>query len=284
MTTLTVVIPVWNRARSVGRAIDSAIAQAVPDGWSMQVLVVDDGSTDDLAQALRSYGNLVRCVAHPSNRGAAAARNTGIAAAEGEYVAFLDSDDAWLPGKLVAQLPFMRSNSYAASCTSYVLTRANKPDMVSPRYATGALQLADLVWGCFVSPGSTLICRRDAYADIGVYDTSLKRLEDWDWLLRYAKSQPLGFLAQPLARIETSTHADPETVLAALGRLRSKHLAALLPHERRHFVAALDVNCAAAHYRRGQVFPAMLALAASLYHSPIENRALASVLYNRFAV
>src|SRR5262249_7754323 len=160
--------------------------------------------------------------------------------------AFLDSDDVWLPGKLAAQVAFMREGRYAASCTAYVLVRPNTPDVVSPRYATGALTISDLVWGCFVSPGSTFICERSIFQEIGPYDVTLQRLEDWDLLLRFACARDLGFVATPFARIEASAHADARQVLHALADLKQRYARVLSPLDRRHFDAATEFERAAA--------------------------------------
>src|SRR5258706_76131 len=116
MPSINVVIRVWNRAHVIGRAIDSVVGQDLPaQDWSIEVLVVDDASTDDLAGALRRFGPQVRCIRHERNAGAAAARNTGIRAAKCDYLAFLDSDDVWLPTKLARQLALMRSKACAAN-------------------------------------------------------------------------------------------------------------------------------------------------------------------------
>jgi glycosyltransferase involved in cell wall biosynthesis len=279
---VTVIIPVFNRAHVVERAIASALAQDVPAGeWSIHVIVVDDGSSDDLGEVLRRFGAGVTCIRHDRNKGAAAARNTGIAAADGEFVAFLDSDDTWLPRKLAAQIDFMETHGHRASCTAYLLKRPNAPEFASPRYATGALGLSDLVWGCFVSPGSTLVCRREVFGQIGSLDEDLQRLEDWDWLLRYVKVHPLGFLAQPLARIEVAPSPNASKVFAALDRLEARYMAALPPRERRHFAAALNVERAAAYYRGGRVTAGLAALANAWRLAPIGNMALAAVLHNR---
>jgi glycosyltransferase involved in cell wall biosynthesis len=282
MPSVTVIIPVFNRAHVIERAVASALAQEVPAGdWSIRVIVVDDGSTDDLGQALRRFGAGVTCIRHNRNKGAAAARNTGIAAADGEFVAFLDSDDAWLPRKLAAQIDFMRAHGHQASCTAYLLKRPNAPEFASPRYATRPLGLSDLVWGCFVSPGSTLVCRREVFGQIGGLDEELQRLEDWDWLLRYVKVHPLGFLAQPMARIEVASSSNAAKVFAALDRLEARYMAALPPREKRHFAAALNVERAAAHYRGGRVAAGLAALANAWRLAPIGNMALAAVLHNR---
>lgn len=284
MTMVSVIIPVWNRAATIARAVDSALAQKVPEGeWSINVIVVDDGSTDDLAGALSRYDSRVTVIRHEHNLGAAAARNTGIAAARGEYVAFLDSDDIWLPHKLVRQLEFMHTHQFAASCTSFRLVQPDRAEATPRNYSTGELGLADFVWGCFVSPGSTLICRHDVYGQIGAYDTSLRRLEDWDWLLRYARTHRLGFLNESLARIEVSPHPDPDDTLAALAQMELKHLVSLSAQEQRCFRAAVELVRAAALRRQGKMLAAALAIARSVWIVPASNVALATVVQNRLA-
>lgn len=284
MTTVSVIIPVWNRAGRIAPAIESVLGQQLPGpDWSVRVLVVDDGSTDDLAGALRRYEPRITLIRHERNLGAAAARNTGIAAACGQYVAFLDSDDTWLPEKLVRQLDFMRTHQFAASCTSFHIMRPNGREITKRTYPTGKIGLEDLVWGCFVSPGSTLICRRDVYGKIGAYDISLLRLEDWDWLLRYAGTHGLGYLNQPLARIQPSPNPNPQAVLAALEQMELKHLASLPASECRRFRAAAEVVRAAAHRRGGNPLAAAVAIGRSLRIVPMSNVALRTVLHNMLA-
>jgi glycosyltransferase involved in cell wall biosynthesis len=103
MSRVSVVIPVFNGAATIGRAITSVLAQRF-DGDRLEVIVVNDGSTDASAEVLRGFGDRIRVINQP-NRGAAAARNVGAAAARGEYLAFLDADDTWLPHKLAATVP-----------------------------------------------------------------------------------------------------------------------------------------------------------------------------------
>jgi glycosyltransferase involved in cell wall biosynthesis len=284
MPLISVIIPIWNRAESAGKAIDSALSQVLPPGYSLEVIVIDDGSNDHPEQGLARFGEAIRLVRHPKNLGAAAARNTGCAAAQGEYVAFLDSDDSWLPGKLAAQITFMHEASFDVSCTAYLLEDPRGKSIVSPRYRTGPLTHADLVWGCFVSPGSTLLCKTAKFREIGPLDTSLRRFEDWDWLMRLTRTRPLGFLAQPLARIEPSTGVDQAVVLAALHRIAGKHLPVLAGELRRHFKAAYHLERAAALFRSGKTVSAMNELAVSLIKSPLRHRALTAVLHNRLAI
>jgi glycosyltransferase involved in cell wall biosynthesis len=283
MTAIDVIIPVWNRADSVGRAIDSALSQGLPAGSTLAVTVIDDGSSDHLAETLRAFDPHVTCIRHARNRGPAAARNTGIAASRADYIAFLDSDDTWLPDKLLQQIDFMRTHDHVASCTSFLLVRPDRTEIKAPSYPTGALDLADLAWGCFVSPGSTLICKRDVYRQISDYDVALHRLEDWDWLLRYGRLHRLGFLGQPLARIEASHSPNVAEALAAIDCIEQKHLNNLPARERRRFRAATALVRAATLHRKGSRLAAAAALIKSLWIAPVANAALTTVMHNRFA-
>jgi glycosyltransferase involved in cell wall biosynthesis len=281
---IDVVIPVWNRAHIVDRAIASALAQELPGAdWSIKAIIVDDGSTDDLDRALAAFGARIVRIRHARNKGAAAARNTGVGAAAADYVAFLDSDDVWLPGKITAQIAFMEQHRHRASATAYKLKRPGAGEFVSPRYPTGVLGLSDVAWGCFVSPGSTLMARREVFARIGVFDEALLRLEDWDWLLRYAEHYPLGFLAEPLALIEVTPPVQGAKELAALDRLAARHATLLRSREGRAFAAAIEVERAAIHFRGGRRLASGIALMKSLRLVPVGNVALGAVLHNRRA-
>ena len=117
MTHVSVIIPVFNNAATVGRAVSSALAQDFDRGF--EVIVVNDGSTDTTTEILASFAERIRIITQ-ENRGPAAARNAGVAAAIGEYLAFLDADDEWLPGKLAATVPLLD----AAPSTVLVFTDA----------------------------------------------------------------------------------------------------------------------------------------------------------------
>jgi glycosyltransferase involved in cell wall biosynthesis len=118
MTTVSVITPVWNAAATLAATVASVQAQSLTD-WEM--LVIDDGSTDGslaLAEALARRDARIRVLAQP-RAGAAAARNRGIRAARGRFIAFLDADDLWRPGKLELQIGFMRAHGHALSFTAY---------------------------------------------------------------------------------------------------------------------------------------------------------------------
>jgi glycosyltransferase involved in cell wall biosynthesis len=279
---ISIIIPLWNRAHVIGAAVDSVLAQKVPADWSQEIILVDDGSTDDLDGVLRPYGNRISRIRHQCNFGAAAARNTGIAASTGDYLAFLDSDDVWMPNKLASQISFMQGNDYGLSCTACYLARPGGSTVIWPLYETGSLGLADIVWGCFLSPGTTMVCRRSVFERVGMFDSTLGRHEDWDWLLRFSSKHSLAYLAEPLARREPSPHANRRQVLAALDQIRATHRRTLPPRDQRHFEAALALEAAAAHFRQGHRLPALGNLIKSLWLAPFDHATLATVVSSRF--
>ncbi len=196
------VIPTYNRAGTILRAVNSVLGQTHSD---FEVIVVDDGSSDDTAGLLAGIGdNRVRLLRHDRNRGAAAARNTGVAAAAGEFVAFLDSDDAWLPQKLAVQLVALRAAhpDQAVSCHGVLMHLLDHQVEREQPLENSEDWLLRLTLDCNLSPGTTQLARRDVFARIGFLDETLPRFEDWDWLLRYAESGGrILALREPLAHV-----------------------------------------------------------------------------------
>jgi glycosyltransferase involved in cell wall biosynthesis len=282
MPSIAVVIPIWNRAHLVDKAIASVLSQDLP-GYFIDVIVVDDGSTDALAEALRPFESRITCIRHEQNKGAAAARNTGIAHAKGDYLAFLDSDDVWLPNKLATQLAFMKQNGSVASCTACYLTRPGGSDVLWPRYKVTTLTHADLVWGCFLSPGTTMICEPRVFDEIGPFDPALQRHEDWDWLLRFTARYDLAYLATPLARREPSPYVNTGQALDVLDKMSAKHLSKLHVRERRHFEAAIAYDTAAAYFREGSRVSALRAMLKFLWLAPTGHAVLPGLLSRGFS-
>ncbi|MEW6236061.1 MAG: glycosyltransferase family 2 protein [Candidatus Omnitrophota bacterium] len=198
---VSVVLPAYNRERTILRALNSVLSQTFAD---FEILAVDDGSADGTIKAIQSCADpRIRCLRHEKNRGAAAARNTGIKAARGEYVAFLDSDDEWLPQKLELQTaaldaccPETGGNS---TWTFDHFPQQERTVVHSPRIEGPFLK--HIALGCDLRPGTALMIRRSVYDDVGLYDDTLTRLEDWDWLLRFAQKYTLDIVKEPLAHI-----------------------------------------------------------------------------------
>ena len=270
MPSISVVIPVWNRAHLIDKAVASVLSQEVP-GCAIDVTVVDDGSTDALADALRPFESKITCIRHDKNQGAAAARNTGIAGAKGDYLAFLDSDDVWLPGKLATQLAFTQERGCVASCTACYLQRPGGMDVVWPRYKVTTLTHSDMLWGCFLSPGTTMLCERRVFDEVGLFDPTLERHEDWDWLFRLTARHDLGYLPEPLARREPSPYAYARPVLDAMEKIRAKHLPGLPPSERAYFEAGIAYETASVYYRGGKVVSALGAMLRYVWLGPVRR-------------
>lgn len=194
---VSVIIPAYNRFSTISRSIESVLAQTFHD---FEVIIVDDGSTDQTCEVVHEIGDeRVRLICHDRNLGAAAARNTGMQAAIGKYIAWLDSDDEWLPGKLELQLGAVEhaAPDQKACYTAYERIEQNESRIYTPQYA----DYKKLFLGCDQAPGSTLFFDRTLLNEIGYIDTSLRRYEDWDWLLRYCSKYRLLAIEEPLARI-----------------------------------------------------------------------------------
>ena len=204
---ISVVIPAYNRARSIGRAISGVLAQS----WdNIEVIVVDDASGDGTAAAVEALGAPnVRVVRHARNRGAAAARNTGVAEARGDWIAFQDSDDDWLVEKLARQAAHM-----AGLGPDYLATFCTKIDygcdqdrrygrrlasvMPDPRETIESGDLhRRLMRGNIIGPQTVLIAKA-AFLAAGGFDERLRNNEDWDFFIRLSERGKIGFLDDPL--------------------------------------------------------------------------------------
>lgn len=184
--TVSVVIPAYNAAWCVARAVDSVLAQtrAADD-----IIVVNDGSTDGTVDVLAHYGDAVRVISQP-NAGLSAARNAGIAAARGDWVAFLDADDWWLPGKLAAQCALIEADPALGFCggaAQTVDTEGRTLGSWDPPASRGDI-LTDIfaVHATVAGSGSAVIARRELFARTGGFDTTLRSLEDIDMWMRLA--------------------------------------------------------------------------------------------------
>jgi glycosyltransferase involved in cell wall biosynthesis len=176
---VSVVIPAFNYGRFVSEAVDSALAQTYP---SIEVIVVDDGSTDDTRERLSRYGNRIRYI-HQQNRGLSAARNTGAAQAQGEWVALLDADDLWHRDKLRIQMGAAAKADNVALVGSPAA--AGLPENLADDPPVRELMVRDFVLSARMGPSSALI-RKSALNEVGGFDESLRSVEDRDMWLRLA--------------------------------------------------------------------------------------------------
>ncbi len=226
---VSVIIPTHNRSRFVKEAVDSVLAQEgdVP----MEVIVVDDGSTDNTAAVLSAYGSKVRWV-FQVRKGVSAARNHGARMARGQWLAFLDSDDLWLPGKLKDQMAYMERNPHLKiSQTGEIWVRNGKrinPKKYHKKPSGHCFSL--LLDRCLVSPSAVLLCAH-LFRELKGFDETLPACEDYDLWLRIGCRYPLGLLDRPLV-VKRGGHDDQLSFTTpTLDALRIRALAKLLIHE-----------------------------------------------------
>jgi glycosyltransferase involved in cell wall biosynthesis len=192
---VSVVIPTYNYAHTVGEAVASALAQTRPP---LEVIVVDDGSTDDTPARLAAFGDAIRVV-RQANAGLSAARNAGIRAARGEWVALLDSDDAFHPRKLELQADYLAADpSVRLLGTGQFSDPAARWPAVADAPPGRRVTVDELVVRSRFAPSSVLF-RRDVCDAVGYFDPALRSVEDRDFWIRAACRVPVAVLDAPLA-------------------------------------------------------------------------------------
>lgn len=191
---VSVIIPTHNRAHTLGGALDSVLRQTLP---ASEVIVVDDGSSDDTAALMREQYPQCRFI-QQSNRGVSAARNRGIDEARGEWLAFLDSDDEWLPGKLAAQHQALQQAPGCRICHTEEIWIRNgrRVNAMRKHEKSGGQIYSRCLPLCVISPSSVLISH-DLLAAHGRFDESLPACEDYDLWLRLCAHESVSFVEEP---------------------------------------------------------------------------------------
>lgn len=222
---ISVVIPAYNAGRFIRRTIDSVLAQTYTD---YEIIVIDDGSTDNTGEVVKSYGTKV-CYIYQQNAGDGGARNAGIYAAKGEWIAFLDHDDEWLPEKLRLQMELLKRNPQLRWCAAnfYKQSESRKITAGDERVLIAALSSRDYFENFFsaVSEGkcrfmtSTMMVHKEAFEGAGIFDVHWMRCADLDMWWRIAYQFPrIGYAAKPLAIL----HIDVQDVVSTKLRMESK--------------------------------------------------------------
>jgi glycosyltransferase involved in cell wall biosynthesis len=221
---VSVIIPTYNRADLVQEALASVKAQTFRD---FEIVVVDDGGTDGTCETLAT-GQEIRVLRHPHRRGVAAARNLGVAAARGEWLAFLDSDDLWLPDKLARQILLLKAQPGLLICQTDETwvrrgVRVNKP--AAHRKVAGRIFLPSLS-RCMISPSAVMLHRR-LLEDHGAFDATLPAAEDYDLWLRLTWRYEVGLVDEPMV-IKRGGHPDQLSRQWGIDRFRIRALVKLL--------------------------------------------------------
>lgn len=207
---VSVVIPTYNRGYCILRAVESVIKQSVN---CLEILVVDDGSTDDTADVLENYirryklQNKINFI-RTKNSGVSAARNLGVSESSGDWLAFLDSDDEWLSDKILKQTDYLKKNPTVPLVHGEEIwirngVRVNQKK-IHKKY--GGKIFARCLPLCLISPSATVI-RKDIFEDVGCFDESFPVCEDYDLWLKITSLYEVGFISEPVI-VKFGGHAD----------------------------------------------------------------------------
>jgi glycosyltransferase involved in cell wall biosynthesis len=200
----SVIIPTYNRWPLVAEAVDSVLAQSFQD---IEIIVVDDGSTDGTTNRLAKFDGRLRLFT-TTRRGVAAARNFGVSQAQGCYVAFLDSDDLWLPGKLETQIAFLDRHPEIQICQTdeiWVRNGVRVNPKAMHRKPSGDIFVRSLDL-CLISP-SAVMMTRELFQRIGGFDESFPVCEDYDLWLRVTSVYSVPLIPEALV-VKRGGHAD----------------------------------------------------------------------------
>ena len=216
---ISVILPVFNRAATLARCVESVRAQTFSD-W--ELIAVDDGSSDDSVRVVESFADArMRVIRHERNRGPAAARNTAIEAARGEYLALIDSDDEWLSRKLEKQIARLQGGECElCGCEYFLATNGAEKRVILPAPPSWAEELHTK---CELGNGTTLALRRECAVAVGALDERLRVYEDWDWMLRLVQRFRYAVIAEPLARVHAGGPRSARAFAAAAEIFLLKH-------------------------------------------------------------
>jgi glycosyltransferase involved in cell wall biosynthesis len=244
--TITVVIPAYNAGRYIERAVDSVLAQSVP---ADEIIVVDDGSTDNTADIVSGYGSKVRYI-HQQNAGASVARNTAVEAATSHWIAFLDADDEWLADKLRLQKEHLKRNSELVWTTGNFIRcycdQDRRKDDLTGRRLQGAKELLgdkeyfDSYFAAYAAFAAghtdTMLIKRDVLIEAGLFLPGQLRINDVDMWFKIAyRHRQIGFLSEPLAIYHL---AVPDSIIKSY-----KDPAIIREFTQRHLALAAQYNC-----------------------------------------
>jgi glycosyltransferase involved in cell wall biosynthesis len=283
--TVSVVLPVFNGELSIGRAVQSVLRQTMSD---LELVVVDDGSADRTSTVVSRYSEArLKLVELANNLGTSAARNTGISLARGEYIAFLDSDDEWLPDKLERQVGTIQ----AAPATTGISTTGFRihrvvggcyQDTIPDPHGDWQRQQMTM---CALGPGSTLMVKRDVFPQVGMFDVALRRFEDWDWMIRCLAVCDIVICPNVLAVLHVDRRPSVRVVQRSAERFLEKHLqrseATFGSSAARRLRASVELEIARTMIANGQYRSALPYIVRAGRYSPERVRLLLGELLKR---
>ncbi|MCI1193140.1 glycosyltransferase family 2 protein [Calidifontimicrobium sp. SYSU G02091] len=288
---VSVVVPAYNAAWCVRKAIDSVLAQSFRD---FELLAVDDGSTDDTFAVLSSYGRSVRVI-RQSNRGLSSARNAGIRESRGRFVAFLDADDWWMPTKLQRQVDLLQSRPEIGFVSTTARVEGSDGRLLNMWSCTPCsgpfLPRLFGANGDVAGSGSAVMARRELLDRVGGFDESLRSLEDVDMWMRLAAVTGYACIDEPLVVIlkrPDSMSRNLEVMKKASVQVmkKNRHLlpAGMQGAYWRKCMAGVHADFAKWRYREGQRLAALREVVTLLALSPIGQGRLGAGLLRDIAL
>jgi glycosyltransferase involved in cell wall biosynthesis len=217
---ISIIIPTFNRAHCIGRALASVKAQGIE---GLEVIIGDDASSDETVAVVKALMPGVTVVSLPVNQGASAARNVALKLAKGDLIAFLDSDDEWLTGKLKKQIQFLKEHPEVGLCgAGHILackdgSRVEFPGKNPPDWRRELHGAESFHGAC------TPLMRREVLEKVGFLDENLRVLEDWDWMLRISKDFGIHVLPEMLTVIHENNPSNPDDTIRSTDYFLSKH-------------------------------------------------------------
>lgn len=232
--TVSVIIPTYNRAHLVGRAIQSVLNQTYQD---FELIIVDDGSTDntdDIIKEFQKKDKRIKYIRHEKNKGGSAARNSGIKVSRGEYIAFLDSDDEWFIEKLKRQMKFFKNASPEVSVvyTGFIYKDelgGNTCKQYIPKKRCYIYE--DILAENCVGTTSTVLIKRKCFEKVEIFDENLPSCQDWEMWIRIAKEYQFDFIEDPLvtyhihkSRISTDLEAEIKGITIIINKFSGEFI------------------------------------------------------------
>lgn len=275
---ISVIIPVFNRAHCIARALKSIEKQGIGE---LEVILGDDGSTDSTIELAKALLPEVQVARLSTNQGASAARNAALKLAKGDLIAFLDSDDEWTPGKLASQINFLREHPGVGLCGSGHLLMCRDGTSIpypgkNPSDWRRELHIAESFHGA-----STSVVRREVLESVGDFDERLRVLEDWDWLIRVSQKYPIHVLSDQLAIIHENNPSDAGQTALSLEYFLNKHRAEFVSYGVGHAANAISQhyeNAARTFFRNSRIKEGFSLLWKSWIKSPLRNPGMLAAL------
>jgi len=226
MAALSVIIPTFNRAHKIARAVASVLYQSFTD---YDILVVDDGSEDATSEALKPFHSRIKSITHSKNLGVSAARNTGIRESHSPLIAFLDSDDYWLPDKLACQVSFFSKHPEAVACQTEErwIRRGVRVNPMKKHFKPSGEVFEPSLKLCVVSP-SAVVVKRSLLEEVGVFDEDFPVCEDYDLWLRIAWKYPIWLISEPLVIKEGGAPDQLSRSVEGMDRYRIRAIAGII--------------------------------------------------------